>query len=942
MAMEAKTLTPDADAEADAAAQTLAAGELVWAKPSKPRRHYWWPARMLAACPATGTAAQVRYFGAGAGAGAASPGGVPSAPPSQVRRFADPDADSMARSSVARVFLAAVEEAHASAVAALRAQLTCGCVPPPPPGEEEGVVAEVANLAPAEFLEALREAALGLRASPVGLVDRARLKSWARAFGEGWGPDGARHYPRRPLEDLVDKIDLDVPAGEDRDADDWLADAEDERAPSKRPLEMPVQKKRGATSVTKDLDTGDEEDQSDSPGPVTSGKRERKKSKYLSPPYTNLGVSVAVVPRKSVSTPKASVPKAAEDGSKVLQLPDSIVVEDVLLLVRSLGKDLHHMVTFPEAAEGFLRLYRSSAFVEGDDYASYSTHECPGVHTLRNASMNTSPGQISGSHPILEQDKRVPKRGRKKDGDGSGGSSIKRKKRENTSPAFGSGMPITPAIPIRQVKAEDIRTLRKAGNSARGIVQDENKLSLFTYPVSATVPGTAKRGHEAVQENDKSVLEKPQAVGNALPEGTTKDIDEAKLDTTKSETNVQNVVVGVPVRNVQTETTETGASIHIDVNAQTIDADIPVGCVSKEATQLEARVRCDKNVHGDVTGVPERIVSKEATESEVDTSIDENVHSAVAGVPNRSVSTEATKSEANIHIVENLLCAIADAPISSGPSPMHDDMARPEPIDENKEPGSVEVRTVQQSYASLQALVPEMLKKENTNVTDVIAMNHTLEEECPKDESPVQKVKLPAGAASNHSSGEAVNGTFPDPATRTPNKRKKKIVQQFENPAAILVQFSPGVIVPSREELLSTFGKYGYLIESRTEIVKADCSARVVFGKSIEAEAAYRDRELLGQFGVPFATLSLQYLPPIKLSMPSPAPSASPSPALKPPLTDIRKNLEMMIAARLSALNKPNSSDGLNSVSDKLLGDMQGLLANVDKILSKPPANNAP
>jgi ataxia telangiectasia mutated family protein len=76
--------------------------------------------------------------------------------------------------------------------------------------------------------------------------------------------------------------------------------------------------------------------------------------------------------------------------------------------------------------------------------------------------------------------------------------------------------------------------------------------------------------------------------------------------------------------------------------------------------------------------------------------------------------------------------------------------------------------------------------------------------------------------------------------------------------------------------------------------------------------------------------------------MPSPAPSASPSPALKPPLTDIRKNLEMMIAARLSALNKPNSSDGLNSVSDKLLGDMQGLLANVDKILSKPPANNAP
>ncbi|CAO2193267.1 unnamed protein product [Urochloa humidicola] len=951
--MEPKTLTPTA-AEADTAAAsavaagTLAAGELVWAKPSKARRQCWWPARTLAACPATGPA-EVRYLGGGppaaAAAAAASSGSPPSVPPAQVRRFANPGADAMARGSVARGFLAAVGDAHERAVAALRAELTCGCVPPlPSVGEEEGsvtiVVGGVANLSPAEFLAKLREAALGTCADPVGLVERARLKSWARAFGEGWGPDGARHYPRRLLEDLVDKIDLDVPAGEDRDADDWLA--EDEREPLKIPQETPVQKKRSATSV---MEEGEDEDRSGSHGPVSSRKRERKKSKYLSPPYTNLGV--VALPRKPVDSPKASVPKAAEDGSKVSPFPDNIVVEDVLVLVRSLGKNIHHVGIFPEAAEGFLRSFRSSAFVEGDDCASYKGRACPGVRTLRNASMDNASGGVSDSHPVLEQGKRVPKRGSKKDGDGSGGSSIKRKKREKTSPTgtLGSGIPITPAVPIRQVKAEDIRTLMEAGSNARRIVQnDKSKPSLFKCPVSAIVPGTAKPGHEHVHENDKSVLEKPQAVGTMLAEETAKDNDEAKLEATNLETNVQNVFVGVPVRSVQTETVESEANIHIDMNVQSVGADIPAACVSKEATEPDASVHMDKNVQGDVADVSERTVSKEATVSEVDASINENVQSAVAGagVPDGSVSKEATKSEANIHIVENLQGAVANVPpISSGPSPTHKDMAQP--IDENKEPGSVEVRTVQRSYASLQALVPEMLRKDNTNGTiDIIAMNHALKDnECPKDEAPVQKVNLPAAAASNL---EAVNGTCPNPANPTPCK-KKKIAQHFENPAAILVEFAPGVIVPPREALLSAFGKYGYLIESQTEIVKAARNARVVFGKNTDAEKAYGDRDRLGEFGDPFATLSLQYLPPIELSEPSPSPLPSPSPsrASKPSLIDIRKNLEKMIAAsHHSALNKATSSDMRNPIPDNLLGDMQGLLAKVDKMLSKSSANSAP
>jgi hypothetical protein len=87
--------------------------------------------RLLAACPAAvAWDAAVAYFGD---------------PAKQVRRFADPRADGMSRASTAHAFLAAVEEAHASAVAVLCSSLTCACLPPP----EAGVVVGLANLSPA-------------------------------------------------------------------------------------------------------------------------------------------------------------------------------------------------------------------------------------------------------------------------------------------------------------------------------------------------------------------------------------------------------------------------------------------------------------------------------------------------------------------------------------------------------------------------------------------------------------------------------------------------------------------------------------------------------------------------------------------------------------------------------------------------------------------------
>jgi hypothetical protein len=49
-----------------------------------------------------------------------------------------------------------------------------------------------------------------------------------------------------------------------------------------------------------------------------------------------------------------------------------------------------------------------------------------------------------------------------------------------------------------------------------------------------------------------------------------------------------------------------------------------------------------------------------------------------------------------------------------------------------------------------------------------------------------------------------------------------------------------------------------------------------------------------------------------------------------------------MILARHSSLKNATSTDGPNPVSDMLLADMQGLLAQVNKMLSGPSARTPP
>ncbi|URD89925.1 hypothetical protein MUK42_28006 [Musa troglodytarum] len=148
----------------------------------------------------------------------------------------------------------------------------------------------------------------------------------------------------------------------------------------------------------------------------------------------------------------------------------------------------------------------------------------------------------------------------------------------------------------------------------------------------------------------------------------------------------------------------------------------------------------------------------------------------------------------------------------------------------------------------------------------------------------------------------------------------------YSYPGALLLTFAPGVPLPSQSELISTFRKYGVVIESETELLKETSSARVVFAKSTDAEKAFNSSDKTGVFGPPFANYHLHYLPPI---------ACSPHPI--PPLPYIRESLERMISTltTTTSVKETGPSDGMKPAArENLVGDMEGLLKKVNTMLN--------
>lgn len=162
---------------------------------------------------------------------------------------------------------------------------------------------------------------------------------------------------------------------------------------------------------------------------------------------------------------------------------------------------------------------------------------------------------------------------------------------------------------------------------------------------------------------------------------------------------------------------------------------------------------------------------------------------------------------------------------------------------------------------------------------------------------------------------------------------------------ALLLTFAPEVPMPSKEDLASTFCKFGPLKESETQLLKEPGCAQIVFMQGTDADEAFQSLEKSNPFGVSLIKYELRHLsalsralepghtlctsvasPPVDDTGNSikPSPGSNTQPGEAPPLDFIRKNLQMMT----SMLEK--SGDNLSpEMRAKLESEIKGLLKKV-------------
>ncbi|KAJ6396069.1 hypothetical protein OIU77_021163 [Salix suchowensis] len=158
--------------------------------------------------------------------------------------------------------------------------------------------------------------------------------------------------------------------------------------------------------------------------------------------------------------------------------------------------------------------------------------------------------------------------------------------------------------------------------------------------------------------------------------------------------------------------------------------------------------------------------------------------------------------------------------------------------------------------------------------------------------------------------------------------------------AALYVTFSPGSSLPSKNDLIMIYEKYGGLNQEETEVIYNGC-ARIVFMSSSEAEEAFNDSQIASPFGAASVTFRLQYLSSAETKTPEirEIPSLNSSTLAKDETNMGKEFASQSSANDVSQLNYIKQklemmssilemSDGTDMKS-KLEGEIKGLLEKV-------------
>ncbi|KAF5208454.1 Serine/threonine-protein kinase ATM [Thalictrum thalictroides] len=145
-------------------------------------------------------------------------------------------------------------------------------------------------------------------------------------------------------------------------------------------------------------------------------------------------------------------------------------------------------------------------------------------------------------------------------------------------------------------------------------------------------------------------------------------------------------------------------------------------------------------------------------------------------------------------------------------------------------------------------------------------------------------------------------------ASCTTNKETKEAIGESSS-ATLLLNFAPGVPLPTKEDVITQFRRFGDLNELETDVMKDSSCARIVYNSKSNAEEAYNSSKKISPFGAAVVSYELQYstanskastansqqrIPTLlggNVVIPL---SAVPPTSEAPPLEVVRRNLESM------------------------------------------------
>ncbi|XP_058736608.1 PWWP domain-containing protein 5-like [Vicia villosa] len=152
-----------------------------------------------------------------------------------------------------------------------------------------------------------------------------------------------------------------------------------------------------------------------------------------------------------------------------------------------------------------------------------------------------------------------------------------------------------------------------------------------------------------------------------------------------------------------------------------------------------------------------------------------------------------------------------------------------------------------------------ILHNSNNNSWTPIGEECTLQKKAAVDSTSRRRGRKPK--ASHRASDECFQNATA--SISTPSSNHVELEKESSSPTALTLKFTHLDLVPSAKDVNEICGRFGPLIESKTELIERMNCVRVVFKRRVDAESAFIGTEKYNIFGPSLKSYRLKILPPM-------------------------------------------------------------------------------